>query len=599
MSLTKKKILSLVKESKQINEMPMQFDSPDRPHPDYEDRLRSQETPFKKVPFPSTGRNDMNFQELLGSEAFKEALSKYKKYNGDNEIISQNSLMKIYRNLSNVLETIKRLESPHIEELEALAVNLVKRQFALPEDVLQFDAKIIQNPSEIDTEGFNHDDDNEEEENQDDPEIDFGNEFEVDDDEMLKLEKSKRRLVNATLQGASRTGQYMFHIVENELTNIIGSPNIIKLYGQMMSMNDMNYWLFPDEMVKQASKSGPQAGNEEVDRNTEPPTIYARGINFPVLVHELIKGLMEFFALQPQENEDDANYYEKVKSEDTITKEDWDLRLGVAIWFRLRKLIPVELLDDEKLEIQNYILNHIFNMPAKQYLRLMKEVMGQTEAGKRAIEGIAKDMLDIYNQVHNKVYTDDPDFENYDENGYYIDDDEENNDDIDNQTTIPKKPIKPTTNVSFDYNKEPWKLNESVEELYSQKGIDFLEYARTELKKIYGKKEGKLIDQKFYAFMKVIEKYDLKTARDLFRDFMLKYSPTFKPKNDLSKDDLTKNKMGINRSKEWFDKQQKEFDDYMKSLNKKSKKLEIPDELNESKIVKLNINYIVKKLLDL
>lgn len=445
MEFKKSKILSI------INEMPMEFDSPDRPHPDYERKLRTKETPFKKVPFPSTGRENFNFQELLGSESFRDVINKYKTYNQDNDTINQNSVSKIYSKLFNVLNQISRLESGHFDELENLAVNLVKKQFAIPEGVLNFDVKIVTNPNEIDSDSFTHDPENEE--NPEEVDIDFGNDFEVDDDEMLKLEKSKRRLVNATLQGASRVGQYMFHLVENELADILGDENVTKLYGQMMSMNDLNYWLFPDEMVKQSSKqSGGKAGQEKVDRNTEPPTIFARGINFPVLVHELIKGLMEFFSLQP-ESEGNENYYENISSEDTITKEDWDLRLGVAIWSRLRRLIPSELHTDEKIELQNYILNHIFNMPAKQYLRLMREVLGQTNEGKRAIENIAKEMEDIYNRVHNKVYQDDDDYENYDDEGYYIDD-SNNEPPLNNNRNF-------DSNVNFDFDNETWRLNEN------------------------------------------------------------------------------------------------------------------------------------------
>jgi len=445
-----------------INEMPMDFESPDRPHRDYENKLRSQDTPFKKVPFPSTGRDDQNFQELLGSEAFKTAIDKFKQYQGDDTTITSQSAGKISMDGMSVLRTIMRMEAPHKVELTDLAVDLVKRQFSIPEGVLQFDAKIINGTEEIDNDEFNHDENGEE--NQEAPDIDMDNDFEPEEDELTKLEKSKRRLVNATLQGASRVGQYMFHLVEDRLSEILGSPDAPQLYGKMMSMNDLNYWLFPDEMVKQASKQkGGKAGDEKVDRNTEPPTIYARGLNFPVLVHELIKGLMEFFALQPQ-GDTGQDYYERVRSEDTITKEDWDLRLGVAIWGRLNSLIPNELNSDEKVELQNFILNHIFNLPAKQYLVLMREVMGKTEKGRRAIEKIANDMQDVYDSIHNPKYEDDDDFENYDDDGYYVGDDDEDEDITPTQTksTIQHKsnPPLPKTDVDFDYDNEKWRLNE-------------------------------------------------------------------------------------------------------------------------------------------
>ena len=458
MRISKKEFLTLFNEQKLIKEMPMDFDTPDRPHQDYEDKLRSQETPFKKVPFPATGKDGQNFQELLGSEAFKEALNKYRQYGGDGTITPQTFMTKFMSGMQ-LIKTISDMETPHRVELTNLAVELVKRQFAIPDGALEFDAKIVGGPEDIGGEDFEHDEEGEE--NPEEPDINTGDEFEPDDDELTKLEKSKRRLVNATLQGASRVGQYMFHMVEDQLDEILGRGDAANLYGKMMSMNDLSYWLFSDELVKQSSKEGGKAGDEKVDRNTEPPTIYARGINFPTLLHELIKGLMEFFALQPQGEEGD-DYYDRVRSEDTITKEDWDLRLGVAIWARLRSLIPAELHMEEKVELQNYILNHIFNLPAKQYLLLMREVMGKTEKGKRVIEKIAKDMERLYDEIHNPKYQDDTDYENYDEDGFRNDGDDDEPSPTATKPIVPQKQQQnPNTNVDFDYGNDKWRLNEN------------------------------------------------------------------------------------------------------------------------------------------
>ena len=150
MGITKKDLLSLINERKSINEMPMDFDSPDRPHKDYEDKLRSQETPFKKVPFPATGKEDQNFQELLGSEAFKDAINKYKQYQGNDDTVTSGNASKISMDGMRVLQTIMGMEAPHKQELTDLAVNLVKQQFSIPEGAIQFDAKIISGPEDVD-----------------------------------------------------------------------------------------------------------------------------------------------------------------------------------------------------------------------------------------------------------------------------------------------------------------------------------------------------------------------------------------------------------------------------------------------------------------
>ena len=54
--------------------------------------------------------------------------------------------------------------------------------------------------------------------------------------EKFDLEKAKRRFINSLIQGASKKGHYMFHLVKDELENI--NPQLLNLYGVLMSVND-------------------------------------------------------------------------------------------------------------------------------------------------------------------------------------------------------------------------------------------------------------------------------------------------------------------------------------------------------------------------
>ena len=90
-------------------------------------------------------------------------------------------------------------------------------------------------------------------------------------------------------------------------------------------------------------------------------------LSFPVLVHEIIKGLMELFSHQA-EPEDKDLFQQVMEKEDTLEKEVWDLRLGPAIWERFRGQFPEEIIQDEtKRELQNWILVEIFKLPAKKF----------------------------------------------------------------------------------------------------------------------------------------------------------------------------------------------------------------------------------------
>ena len=160
-----------------------------------------------------------------------------------------------------------------------------------------------------------------------------------------------------------------------------------------MSVNDTLYWQMSDDMMQAMMGGGggePQVGGKEsVDRNTDPPTIHVRAVNFPILSHELIKGVMEVVAIQgrPKDEEgQEVDFSDIESSEDTLEKEMWDLRLGPAIWNRVRSQFPEEtLVEEDKYRLQLLLFSHIIQKPAKEFLVLMKEVLSNTDQGKRLI----------------------------------------------------------------------------------------------------------------------------------------------------------------------------------------------------------------------
>ena len=191
----------------------------------------------------------------------------------------------------------------------------------------------------------------------------------------------------------------MYQLVPQKIQQITGSQELINQYGVLMSINDTLYWQLSDDMMQMMMGGGAGAvgGSEEVERDTDPPTIKARAINFPILVHELIKGMMELFSHQG-EPEDKDLFQQVMQHEDTLEKEMWDLRLGPAIWDRIRNQFPEDILTDEnKVEIQNYLLVEIFKLPARRFLTLMKEVISGSETGKRLLQQI----VDSINQKLN------------------------------------------------------------------------------------------------------------------------------------------------------------------------------------------------------
>lgn len=389
MKFSKEHIDHLVR--KNLREMAMDLPGGNEPHPDVTSKLAQNQTSYNPEQLPQTGNENQNFQELLASDRYRQVIEKLSEYTGmDINVQGMNNYMPLLIMAQQVLGQVLQTEAAHREELEQLAVELVVKEMGIPEGSFIFDAKIVG----LGGENLEAPQKPPQQEPEQDDEIEMPGEIDLMNRiANLDLEKAKRRLINGMIQGSATKGNYMFHYAADRITQITGSDTLINDYGILMTINDSTYWQASDQHIDMMmQKGGAKAGEESVDRNTEPPTIKARAVVFPVLVHELIKGVMEIFALQGLPNEGQE---EVMASEDTAEKEIWDLRLGPAIWDRVRNQFPDEiLLDENQKELQNYLLVAIFKLPARDFLIFMKEVLTGSDAGHEFIselmDGIRK-----------------------------------------------------------------------------------------------------------------------------------------------------------------------------------------------------------------
>lgn len=414
---SKKKLLSLVE--RKLNEMPIDYgNNPERMNPDLERKLASKETPYKDnpaIPQDEPEGNVSNFEELIASKRFIDVVNKVKYYSGiEGNVTSQDSFNNLKNSMMSSMNDVLQFESQNKEFLENLAVELVKKEMSIPENAIQFDAKLVPIGS-IGDEGFQK-----QSENPSDEEIEqqfgidseeagedleqFVNAFEAFDDEV-----AKRRLLNAMVQGSSKKGHYMFELVNNKLNEL--DPTIIRKYGILMSVNDILYWLFPDEMMMSGGGGG-FAGKEEVSKETDPPTVKARGVFFPVLVHELIKGVMDILATKGLP--DDPRSAEMVMGvADTLPAEIWDLRFGPIIWEKFIQSYPDRLFDEDKIHLQNYLFSRFSALSTDEFFKLMKMILKGDQMGKTILERMVSDIEehlrkeDYEEEEYNQEYGDD------------------------------------------------------------------------------------------------------------------------------------------------------------------------------------------------
>jgi hypothetical protein len=383
-----------------------------RMNPELENQIKSNSLDLAKNPaFPKTDAsgNQINFLELIAYKRFNDVVSLVKRYNPQ---INPASIGEVSSVLMGAVRTITNAEQPHIPKLEKLAVDVVVNEMEIPDGAFLYDAKIVPIGS-ISGEGFILEG---KEQNEQEVQSQFGEQAEVENmtaSELFEMEKHKRRFINMLIQGASKKGHYMFQLVAGELNEI--NPQMTNEYGKMMSANDIIYWLFPDETIKQmASQPSNMAGKEEIEDETDPPTLKVRGINFPVVVHELVKAIMEVFGTQGLPDDPKSSQM-IIDSVDSLENETMDLRVGVPVWELFSSSYPAMVFEEGNRHIQHYLFARFCALEINEFFRVARLILSQSQEGSKYMERMANEIVkDLQNQDYNTQFGDDE--------GYSLDD---------------------------------------------------------------------------------------------------------------------------------------------------------------------------------
>ena len=384
------------------------------------DKMKKGDTPLSKNPaFPDVKSDDLpiSFEEKIASKRFRDVVEKVKRYTGQDQVSDQNALMTLQRVMMGAVRNIFEIQSENKTYLENLAVDLVRKEMGVRPDQIQYDAKLVDMGS-IDMEGFSKQG---EEPDEEEIEQNFQQQEEDIEDfmtafERYDIEKAKRRFINALIQGSSKKGHYMFELVKDELDRL--DPRLLNLYGVVMSVNDLLYWVLPDQMMDAMMGQDGIAGKEEVDVETTPPTVKARGVFFPILVHELIKGTMEILGTQGLP--DDSKQAEMVMgSTDTLANEIWDLRLGPVLWEKFTNAYPEKLFDEDKRWIQNYLFARFSALSAEEFFKLSKAILRGDAKATQVLNRMVTEIVDHLKEVNDvddfSSDTDDDDLDGLDD----------------------------------------------------------------------------------------------------------------------------------------------------------------------------------------
>jgi hypothetical protein len=233
--------------------------------------------------------------------------------------------------------------------------------------------------------------DKEEEEEDESPEIPSFDVEDLTDEEILELEKHKRNIINAIVQGAAKRGHYVFQKpdIKARLDEI--NPSLYRDYLGIMAINDFLYFTM-EQMIEMMSQTGQgvagkvklqdndddeEEGGEDEDK---PDTkIVAEGMIFPILCHEIIKGIEEGKGRYGLPK--DMELRKKVQGQvDILSNEPMQLRIGPEIVEKIRYALPDELVDDSNKGLIPWFHILLYQIPAEEFLKIIGYAISEDES---------------------------------------------------------------------------------------------------------------------------------------------------------------------------------------------------------------------------
>jgi hypothetical protein len=421
--------------SKRIKEQLDYGDRPERMDPNLERKLASPENLYAQN--PAMKKKEKDVQRLI-SNRFQKVAEKLSEVTGIEDLSSQQTQGMVYQEMMRKLPGILRIEAAHKEELEQLAIEASLDETEVPENWFKIEA--ILGPG-IDTSDFRMKPEDDEEEEEDDEEEEENEieipSFDIDDlteDEIFELEKHKRNIINAIVQGAAKKGHYIFQKpdIKSRLDAI--NPSLYRDYLGIMAINDFLYFSM-EQMIEMMSQSGQGvAGKVKLKDNDEeeseeggeekPDTIIeAQGLIFPILCHEIIKGLEESKARHGLPK--DPELAQKVMGQtDTLSNEPMQLRIGPEIVEKIRFALPDDIYEPENKGLINWFHTVLYQIEAQEFL----EIIGNAISEESSKVSKAKSR---FNEIMKEAMKLKEEFEDYKEEEGFDSDDDDDEDGLD------------------------------------------------------------------------------------------------------------------------------------------------------------------------
>jgi len=413
--------------AKKFNEQIDYGNTPERMDPNLERKLASPEGLYATNPAMTKGVEDV---QRMVSKRFQKVADKLRQVTGIEDLSSKQVQGMVYQEMMRKLPNIMRIEGAHRDELIDLAKEASLEEAEVPVDWYQIEANL--GMPDTGNFRFEPEDDNEEEEDEKEEPLEFPS-FDIEDltdEEILELEKHKRNIINAIIQGAAKKGHYLFQKPEVKARLDAIDPSLYGDYLGIMAINDFLYFSM-EQMIEMMSQTGQgvagkvELGDADEDEGGEegesqPDTkIMATGMIFPILCHEIIKGLEEAKGRHGLPKE--PSLRQKVQGQtDILSNEPMQLRIGPEIVEKIRFALPDEMYDQDNKGLINWFHILLYQIPAQEFLEIIGNAISEDSSKVRKATSRFKEIMKEAIEMKEE-------FENYKEEEN-IDSDEDDDD---------------------------------------------------------------------------------------------------------------------------------------------------------------------------
>ena len=271
--------------------------------------------------------------------------------------------------LAMMLKKCIEMERPYRNQLERICMDYVIEFFRIPEESVDINVSLNDKVSAAEA-GIRMDP------------ADGGepDRIDVNGPSDIASEIAKRKFINALCVGAGMRLSMRFGSFRESINAI--NPKLMPLYERILALN---YFLILTEgRITPTDDDDLQIGTVvlNIGNDRTKAMVEANAVIFPVLLSELITGLLELFVSHGLPKDREMTSY-ILRNTDYLKSEPWNMRMGPALWDRVEK--SLNYVETNELP---YLFKKLSELKYPKFNELMNEVLLGTGRGRKMMQSL-------------------------------------------------------------------------------------------------------------------------------------------------------------------------------------------------------------------